>query len=55
MSTPRPPNSPCDPLGPHFGAQVEGLDLATADDEELAAVRAALVERQGALLLRPDP
>lgn len=34
------------PLGPHFGAQVEGLDLATATDDELAAVRAALIERK---------
>ncbi|GAA2888382.1 taurine dioxygenase [Streptosporangium fragile] len=34
------------PLGPHFGARIEGLDLATATDDELAAVRAALVERK---------
>ncbi|GAA3008299.1 TauD/TfdA dioxygenase family protein [Streptosporangium longisporum] len=34
------------PLGPHFGARVEGLDLATATDEELLAVRAALVDRK---------
>ncbi|MEU4829469.1 TauD/TfdA family dioxygenase [Streptosporangium sp. NPDC023615] len=35
-----------DPLGPHFGARVEGLDLATATDGELLAVRAALVDRK---------
>ncbi|RCG26557.1 taurine dioxygenase [Sphaerisporangium album] len=35
-----------DPLGPRFGAEVIGLDLATATDAELAAVRAALVERK---------
>ncbi|MEV6982046.1 TauD/TfdA family dioxygenase [Sphaerisporangium sp. NPDC051017] len=35
-----------DPLGPHFGAEVIGLDLATATDAELGAVRAALVERK---------
>jgi alpha-ketoglutarate-dependent taurine dioxygenase len=35
-----------DPLGPHFGATVSGIDLAHATDAELAAVRAALVERK---------
>ncbi|GAB7051460.1 TauD/TfdA dioxygenase family protein [Catenuloplanes indicus] len=35
-----------DPLGPRFGADVLGLDLATASDEEIVAVRAALVERK---------
>ncbi|MGV9598301.1 TauD/TfdA dioxygenase family protein [Streptosporangium sandarakinum] len=34
------------PLGPRFGARVEGLSLATATDDELAAVRAALVEHK---------
>jgi taurine dioxygenase len=35
-----------DPLGPNFGAEVIGLDLATATDEEVLAVRATLVERK---------
>ncbi|MFC4536532.1 TauD/TfdA dioxygenase family protein [Sphaerisporangium dianthi] len=35
-----------DPLGPGFGARVSGLDLASATDAELAAVRAALVDRK---------
>ncbi|MFI5841748.1 TauD/TfdA dioxygenase family protein [Catenuloplanes sp. NPDC051500] len=35
-----------DPLGPHFGADVLGLDLATADDDQIAAVRATLVDRK---------
>jgi alpha-ketoglutarate-dependent taurine dioxygenase len=35
-----------DPLGPRFGADVLGLDLATATDEEIAAVRATLVDRK---------
>lgn len=35
-----------DPLGPHFGAEVRGVDLATATDAEVAAVRAALVEHK---------
>ncbi|MET8141098.1 TauD/TfdA family dioxygenase [Sphaerisporangium sp. NPDC005288] len=35
-----------DLLGPAFGAEVLGLDLAAATDAELAAVRAALVERK---------
>ncbi|WP_431729468.1 TauD/TfdA dioxygenase family protein [Verrucosispora sp. TAA-831] len=35
-----------DPLGPHFGAEVRGLDLDRATDAELAAVRAALVDRK---------
>ncbi|MER7169492.1 TauD/TfdA family dioxygenase [Micromonospora sp. NPDC000207] len=35
-----------DPLGPHIGADVRGLDLDRATDAELAAVRAALVERK---------
>ncbi|MEU7750286.1 TauD/TfdA family dioxygenase [Micromonospora sp. NPDC049101] len=35
-----------DPLGPHFGAEVRGLDLHRATDDELAAVRAALVDRK---------
>lgn len=34
------------PLGPHFGADVRGLDLATATDTEVVAVRAALVEHK---------
>ncbi|MFC6082678.1 TauD/TfdA dioxygenase family protein [Sphaerisporangium aureirubrum] len=35
-----------DPLGPAFGAEVLGLDLASVTDAELAAVRAALVDRK---------
>lgn len=35
-----------EPLGPHFGSVVHGLDLATATDEEVVALRAALVERK---------
>jgi alpha-ketoglutarate-dependent taurine dioxygenase len=34
------------PLGPHFGAQVDGLDLANAHDDDLVAVRAALTEKK---------
>ena len=33
-------------LGPHFGSVVHGVDLGTATDEQLVAVRAALVERK---------
>ena len=35
-----------DPLGPHFGADVLGLDLATADDDQIAAIRATLIDRK---------
>jgi alpha-ketoglutarate-dependent sulfate ester dioxygenase len=35
-----------EPLGPHFGAIVHGLDLGAATDEQVAAVRAALVDRK---------
>ncbi|MFB9854832.1 TauD/TfdA dioxygenase family protein [Micromonospora andamanensis] len=35
-----------EPLGPHFGALVHGLDLAIATDEEVVALRAALVDRK---------
>ncbi|GGM16817.1 MULTISPECIES: TauD/TfdA dioxygenase family protein [Micromonospora] len=35
-----------EPLGPHFGALVLGLDLAGASDEEIVALRAALVDRK---------
>lgn len=35
-----------DLLGPSFGADVHGLDLATATDAQVAAVRAALVEHK---------
>jgi alpha-ketoglutarate-dependent taurine dioxygenase len=35
-----------DPLGPHFGAGVDGLDLDRVTDDELLAVRAALVEHK---------
>jgi hypothetical protein len=35
-----------DALGPQFGADVVGFDLDTATDDELLAVRAALVDRK---------
>jgi alpha-ketoglutarate-dependent taurine dioxygenase len=35
-----------EPLGPHFGSIVHGVDLATADDEQIVAIRAALVDRK---------
>lgn len=35
-----------EPLGPRFGSLVHGLDLAAATDEQVAAVRAALVDRK---------
>jgi taurine dioxygenase len=35
-----------DRLGPNFGAIVRGLDLATADDAQVAAVRQALTEHK---------
>ncbi|MGK5674614.1 TauD/TfdA dioxygenase family protein [Micromonospora sp. URMC 106] len=35
-----------EPLGPHFGAVVHGVDLADASDAEVRAVRAALVDRK---------
>jgi alpha-ketoglutarate-dependent taurine dioxygenase len=35
-----------EPLGPHFGAIVHGVDLATAGDDEIAAIRSALVDRK---------
>ncbi|GAA3599325.1 taurine dioxygenase [Nonomuraea rosea] len=46
MSTPTATTLTLDPLGPHFGARVEGLDLATAHDDDLVAVRAALIDRK---------
>jgi taurine dioxygenase len=46
MSTPTATTLSLDPLGPHFGARVEGLDLATAHDDDLVAVRAALIDRK---------
>ena len=30
-------------LGPHFGSTVHGVDLDAASDEQIVAVRAALV------------
>ena len=35
-----------DRLGPGFGAEVRGVDLSTADDETVAAVRQALTEHK---------
>ena len=35
-----------DRLGPGFGAEVRGVDLATADDATIAAVRQALTDHK---------
>ncbi len=35
-----------DRLGPGFGAEVRGLDLATADEERVAALRQALTDHK---------
>jgi alpha-ketoglutarate-dependent taurine dioxygenase len=35
-----------EPLGPHFGVVVHGIDLAGAGDDEIAEIRAALVEKK---------
>jgi alpha-ketoglutarate-dependent taurine dioxygenase len=35
-----------EPLGVHHGAEVRGVDLATASDDQIAAVRAALVHHK---------
>ncbi|MEV6491334.1 TauD/TfdA family dioxygenase [Actinoplanes sp. NPDC051633] len=35
-----------EPLGPHFGAIVHGLDLLTATDDDIVDLRAALVDRK---------
>jgi taurine dioxygenase len=35
-----------EPLGPAFGSIVHGLDLLTASDDEIAGLRAALVDRK---------
>lgn len=35
-----------EPLGPHFGALVHGMNLAAATDDEIVALRAALVDRK---------
>lgn len=35
-----------EPLSPHFGAIVHGLDLRTASDDDVKALRAALVDRK---------
>ncbi|MDQ1006067.1 alpha-ketoglutarate-dependent taurine dioxygenase [Streptomyces sp. V4I23] len=46
-----------EPLGPRIGADVHGLDLASATDEQLRALRAALVEHKVLFLAdqRLDP
>ncbi|MEV7623677.1 TauD/TfdA family dioxygenase [Actinoplanes sp. NPDC089786] len=38
--------SDLEPLSPHFGAIVHGLDLLTASDDDVKALRAALVDRK---------
>jgi alpha-ketoglutarate-dependent taurine dioxygenase len=40
------PSLTIDRLGPHHGARITGIDLVSADDGVLAAVRAALVEHK---------
>jgi taurine dioxygenase len=40
------PTLAIDRLGPGFGAEVRGIDLATASDEQVAAVRRALTEHK---------
>ncbi|MFG2044585.1 TauD/TfdA dioxygenase family protein [Dactylosporangium sp. NPDC048998] len=35
-----------DPLGPHFGAEVAGVDLGRAPDQSIVDIRAALVEHK---------
>jgi alpha-ketoglutarate-dependent taurine dioxygenase len=35
-----------EPLGPHFGSIGHGVDLAAATDEEIAEIRAALIDRK---------
>ncbi|TWF79822.1 taurine dioxygenase [Pseudonocardia hierapolitana] len=40
------PNLALERLGPGFGAEVRGIDLATASDGEVAAVRRALTEHK---------
>jgi taurine dioxygenase len=35
-----------EPLGPHFGSIVHGVDLTSATDEQIAGVRAALIDRK---------
>jgi alpha-ketoglutarate-dependent taurine dioxygenase len=35
-----------EPLGHHFGAVVHGVDLAHVTDEQVAQIRAALVDRK---------
>ncbi|MFE6937778.1 TauD/TfdA dioxygenase family protein [Streptomyces chartreusis] len=42
----RPPTAPTLPvveLGPHFGAEIHGIDLARVDDDQVLALREALV------------
>lgn len=41
-----PPRLPLTPLGPDFGAEIHGIDLARATDEEVAALRTALVQHK---------
>ena len=40
-----------DKFGPHFGAEIIGLDIASATDDEVAAIRSALTEHK-VLVLR---
>jgi alpha-ketoglutarate-dependent taurine dioxygenase len=42
----RPPTLVLDKLGPSFGAEVIGVDLSRVGDDEVAAIRAALVEHK---------
>ncbi|MFD0395806.1 TauD/TfdA dioxygenase family protein [Streptomyces nogalater] len=40
---PVPARLPVTALGPHFGAEIHGIDLARLDDDEVLALREALV------------
>ncbi|NED70349.1 taurine dioxygenase, partial [Streptomyces sp. SID10244] len=33
-----------DEFGPHFGAEIRGIDVAAASDDEVRAVRQALID-----------
>ncbi|ABG94282.1 MULTISPECIES: TauD/TfdA family dioxygenase [Rhodococcus] len=47
----RTPSLTLDKFGPHFGAEIIGLDVASATDDEVAAIRSALTEHK-VLVLR---
>lgn len=43
MTVIAPPQLPLTPLGPNFGAELHGVDLARLGDEQIQAIREALV------------